>query len=95
MKRIVAVLAGLLVVSGCGRQSDADLFRSGLPSHEMVKLQAPEGTGQALTEGEESTFYRDTRNATAFVNGSTVLILGTLKWVTNHQPTTIEANRAV
>lgn len=95
MKRIVAVLAGLLVVSGCGQQTDAETFRSGLPTQEMVKLQAPEGAGQALTEGAQSEFYLQTLVATRFVNGSTVAILGLLKWVTDHRPTSIEAHKAI
>jgi hypothetical protein len=94
MKRIVAALAGLLIITGC--TTEADEFRSGLPSREMVEVAGPTtGSAQALGAGDRSEFYTGTRNATVAVNASTLFVLGTLKWVTDHRPTSIDGDTAI
>lgn len=98
MNRIlVAVLA--VVTVGCGSQ--AEDFRKGLPTNEMVKTTTPEdantpaGVKQQMSiQGERADAYKLTRGATVFVNGATVAVLTLIHRITQYEPTSIDKNSA-
>src|SRR5262245_20617043 len=102
MKRIVALIASVLTAA-CGVDR-ADQFRRGVPQANDVKINVPGTAGQALSgtaqrrdalEGQRADFYVLTRVVTLVINGGTVAVLGLVKAITDHPPTTLNANTAV
>ena len=105
MKKLMLVTAALMLAA-CGRQL-GDEFRAGVPSTDDVKLNVPSKSGQALEsddlgtsrqaleQGKTSDFYQLTRGVTVGVNGGTAFVLGLVKSVTDHQPTSVTGNTAV
>ncbi len=100
MKRRSLLLAALML-TGCGLEQ-ADQFRRGFPQASHVKLEVPEKAGQALVgverqelQGQRSGFYQTTRLVTVVVNGGTGLVLGLVKAITDHRPTSIQGKTAV
>lgn len=105
MKRILPLAVSVLLITAC--HSEVDQFREGTPSKEMVEINLPSKTtagleaddevGQAMqyAQGERSDMYTLTRGATALVNGGAVAILGLIKAITDHQPTSFHGNVAV
>ncbi|MDQ3266547.1 MAG: membrane lipoprotein lipid attachment site-containing protein [Myxococcota bacterium] len=101
MKRILSAAVITLLLSGCNRTL-VDEFRNGLPKKEMVEVKTPgndstapvRSQGSAL-QGDRSDSYRMTRAATVTVNGATLSVLGLIKAITDHRPTTIDENQAV
>lgn len=103
MKRVFAAVVAVLFSSGCGRTL-ADDFRDGVPSKEMVEVQTPgtdgdgqqrEGTALVEKQGERAGSYALTRAATVTINGGTLFVLGLVKAITDHRPTTVNENEAV
>lgn len=102
MKRIV-VLALPAILIACGKDG-ADPFRQAIPKAEAVALHVPAREGQALSgtaqrqdalEGERSGFYALTRAVTLTVNAGTVAVLGLVKGITDHRPTSLQGDVAV
>jgi hypothetical protein len=98
MKRL-SLLAVALLVAACGRGPD---FGSGVPTAQNVRLEVPESSSQALTgvakqqlQGDPSSFYHLTRGVTATVNLGVGLVLGLVKAITSHRPTSISGDTAV
>jgi hypothetical protein len=84
---------------------DADEYRNAIPRQETVTMQVPadgqtgqalevESRGQAL-RGATSDFYLVTRRVSTVVNGAGALVLGLVKAVVAHPPTTMTADTAV
>ncbi len=102
MKRILVTLAALSLAA-CGRPVDE--FRNALPGSDTVKLDVPSHAGQALTgepqktqqglQGQTADFYKLTVGMTVVVNGSTLLVLGLVKAITDQEPTTLTTAEAV
>lgn len=98
MKRMLAAAAVAAFMS-CG--DPADSFRQGVPTAEDVKIKVPESSGQALSssqdglEGARADFYVVTRGVTLVLNGATVAVLGLVKGITDHRPTSMKGNEAV
>jgi hypothetical protein len=103
MKRLSAAIVITLSLTGC-RQA-ADEYREGLPKASMVKLEVPAKAASALTEGfgqsqqelkgDPSGGYALTRGATVIVNGGALAVLGLVKAITDHPPTSLKENVAV
>jgi hypothetical protein len=94
MKRmLVASLA--LILAACGLDK-ADQFRNGVTKADQVKINLPaSATAQQGLEGDTAEFYVFTRAVTGMINGGTLLVLGIVKSVTDHEPTSIKGNVAV
>lgn len=104
MKKMMLVAAALMMAACGGGQ--ADKFRSGVPTTDAVKLNVPARAGQALQvenlgtsqqalQGEVSDFYKLTRGVTVGINGGTATVLGLVKAITDHNPTSVNGNVAV
>jgi hypothetical protein len=103
MRKLLLSLATLAFVGiGCGRGA-ADSFRDGFPARELVELQVPGGSSQALSgegqrqqalQGDRAEFYVLTRAATVTVNGGVLAVLGLVKAITNRPPTQLSGNQA-
>lgn len=86
-----SLLCAALMLVGCGKASQEDAFRDGLPTQEMVQVKAPEKAGQGLesgtvdaqAQGQRSDTYEWTRGATLIVNGGTVAVLTLLEKITD------------
>jgi hypothetical protein len=101
MTRILLPAAMAVLLAACGRNA-ADDFREGFPEAETVRVDLPGSTSQALEgriqhglEGEKSAFYLLTRGATLLVNGGTVAVLGLVKGIAEHPPTSLTNDVAV
>ncbi len=102
MKRAL-ILSLALVAAACGRPVDE--FRAAVPRGDTVKLELPAAAGQGLSgepqrlqqglQGQTAEFYKITVGVTSVVNGSTLLVLGLVKTITDHEPTTLTENQAV
>ena len=103
MKKILGLATAALLATACGPD-----FQAGVPSKEMVEVQAPGGNAQALMssevgsaknalsgQGNRADSYVLTRGATSGVNGGTVFVLTLLGAITDHQPTSRDGNTAV
>ncbi|HLL56045.1 MAG TPA: hypothetical protein VK447_20960 [Myxococcaceae bacterium] len=103
MKRLSAAIVVALSLTACQRPGDE--FREGLPKEDMVKLNVPANSSNALTDGtgqsqhelkgDTAGLYVLTRGATVIVNGGAVAVLGLVKAITNHPPTSLKENSAV
>lgn len=105
MKRILSLAVSVLLITAC--HSEVDQFRDGTPSKAMVEINLPSKTTSGLeaedevaqtgqaARGDRSDMYALTRGATALVNGGAVAILGLIKAITDHQPTSFHGNVAV
>src|SRR5262249_24397206 len=103
MKRASLVISAL-VIAACGGQSSIDSFRNGIPSRDMVALNVPPSSGQALEStgqqqqsllGAQSEFYTLTRVVTLVVNTGTALVLELLKAIVQCPPTSFDGHVAV
>lgn len=102
MKRHL-LFAATLLAAGCGPDRALE-FRRGFPKSADVKIEVPAKSGQALEgvsqrqdalEGDRSGLYLITRGVTVVVNGGAGLVLGLVKAITDHPPTSISGNQAV
>ncbi len=101
MKRQLIVATAVLLWA-CGRDK-ADTFREGVPQAQDVRVDFPaNGSGLSGTaqrqdglEGDRSMFYLMTRAVTGTINGATVAVLGLVKGITDHAPTTLKDDVAV
>jgi hypothetical protein len=84
------VLAASLSLVGCGRGGDE--FRNALPSADALKINVPEGQGQALALGETSEFYEATYNTSRFINGTLGGVFVIMGAITLTEPTVEEEN---
>jgi hypothetical protein len=103
-KSLLCGATAALLLSACEPADDAQSFRDGLPSRDMVEVKTPAQQSQAIgdgsvqslaTQGQISDLYQVTRGATAVVNGGTVFVLGLLENITQHAPTSISGDTAV
>lgn len=98
MKKSMLSLAAALALTGCGPKDEADTFREGVPESGQVELKIPEPVGQGLEaaearqgiEGQRAEFYVLTRDVTRTVNGATAFVLGLVRGITEHKPTSIK-----
>lgn len=98
-----SLLCAALMLVGCGKASQEDAFREGLPTQELVQVKAPEKAGQGLesgtvdaqAQGQRSDTYEWTRGATLVVNGGTVAVLTLIEKITEHAPSSLEDKKAV
>jgi hypothetical protein len=102
-------LCSLSVISLLGAcrplDDEANEYRNAVPRQETVAMQVPAGaqTGQALTvetasqplRGATADFYLVTRKVSTVVNGAGALVLGLVKAIVAHPPTSISADSAV
>src|SRR3954452_23039485 len=101
MKRI-SLLAACALFIACG-PGGID-FKKGFPRAETVKLDVPAksgalssstGTNKSALKGDHSSFYDLTRGVTGGVNLGVGFVLGLVKGITDHQPTSQTGNSAV
>lgn len=88
----VLLVASALALTACGR---GDEFLTALPTADVVRINVPEGQGQALALGETSEFYETTYQVSRFINGSiggVFLIMGA---IVSTEPTVEEENLRV
>ncbi|WP_223644815.1 hypothetical protein [Corallococcus sp. EGB] len=100
-----SLLCASLLFAGCNAgQPDEATFRDGLPSKEMVQVNAPKENGQGLkaegpaataTQGQTADYFKATVAATVVVNGGTLWVLNLIEQITKYPPTTLEENKAV
>ncbi|RKH69177.1 hypothetical protein [Corallococcus llansteffanensis] len=106
MLRKSLLCAASLLFAGCdnAETNDADTFRNGLPSKEMMQVKAPKEDGQGLTasdpsamygQNQKAEYYQATVAATVSVNGGTLWVLSLIESITKYPPTTLEENKAV
>jgi hypothetical protein len=100
MKRILGAAVAVVVLAGCGVDSE---FRNGFPKPESVTINVP-GQAQGLTspgtkkqglEGQTADMYKFTRGVTSLVNGAGVVILSLVKNITDYPATSADATHAV
>jgi hypothetical protein len=103
---IVAALAPLAMLPGCGLKDDADGFRGGVPRHEAVEVRVPGGaqTGSLTAEGgarqsallgQKAEYYVLTRTVTAVINGGTFAVLTLVKTIVGYPATSVSGDTAV
>jgi hypothetical protein len=101
---LVASVSCVGLFGACQRVEDeVDDYRNAIPRQETVEMQVPAQSGQALTveaqshelRGETAGMYLITRKVSAVVNGGGALVLGIVKAVVAHRPTTLTADTAV
>lgn len=97
MKRVLSFAVALLVAA-CSRGPD---YEDGFPTPENVRLEIPENSAQGLSgvsrqelQGAHSRFYDLTRGVTVTVNLGVGLVLGLVKAIVSHRPTSISGNTA-
>jgi hypothetical protein len=97
MKRL-SLFALALLLAACGGRD----FGSGLPTAQNVRLEVPASNSQPLSgvsqqelQGDHSSFYDLTRGVTVTVNAGVGFVLGLLKAITSHRPTSIDGDSAV
>ncbi|MBZ4333167.1 hypothetical protein NR800_02405 [Corallococcus interemptor] len=100
-----SLLCASLLFAGCDAgQPDEATFRDGLPSKEMMEVNAPKQNGQGLTaegpsvaaiQGQTADYFKATVAATVVVNGGTLWVLNLIEQITKYPPTTLEADKAV
>ncbi|NTX15547.1 hypothetical protein HUA74_05215 [Myxococcus sp. CA051A] len=96
-----SLLCASLLLAGCDPDSkqDADSFREGLPSKQMVEVASPGPDGQGLTaasaENQTSEYYVLTVAAAASINGGTLGVLGLIEAIVKHPPSSIQGDVAV
>lgn len=104
---LLAALAPLVVLPGCGLKDDADGFRGGVPRHETVEVRTPGGvqtsnlTAEGVTGrqgallGQRADYYAVTRTVTAMINGGTVGVLTLVRLIVNYPATSVTGDTAV
>ncbi|MBX5483762.1 MAG: hypothetical protein IRZ16_18210 [Myxococcaceae bacterium] len=103
MKRL-SLLAACAVFLACGPGANIN-FKNGFPRAETVKLEFPSKGASALTsntgtnkdalKGDHSSFYDITRGVTLGVNTGVGFVLGLVKTIADHHPTSTTADTAV
>lgn len=102
-------LPAVLVAGACQPVDDASEYRNAIPTRETVTMKVPgaQGSGAALMAtgdtsvtalallGQTAEFYQMTRNVSRVVNGGAVLVLGLVREVVRHPPTSVGENQAV
>jgi hypothetical protein len=101
---LLASVSCASLASACRPIGDEETaFRNGVPRAETVEMRVPASSGQALTvetndhalRGGLADTYLLTRNVSATVNGAGALVLGLVKAVVLHKPTTLSGDTAV
>ncbi|MCP3165570.1 hypothetical protein [Myxococcus qinghaiensis] len=96
-----SLLCASLLLAGCDPDSkqDADSFRQGLPSKQMVEVASPGPDGQGLvaayTQGQTAEYYFLTVAAAASINGGTLAVLNLVEEIVKHPPSSIQGDVAV
>ncbi|NVJ23671.1 MULTISPECIES: hypothetical protein [Myxococcus] len=96
-----SLLCASLLLAGCDPDSkqDADSFRQGLPSKQMVEVASPGPGGQGLvaayTQGQTAEYYFLTVAAAASINGGTLAVLNLVEEIVKYPPSSIQGEVAV
>ncbi len=77
----------------CGGLSDAD-FRNAVPDADSVTINTP-GNTTALAVGEESGYYRVTRQISRDVNGGVRAVIGLIKSIVRNPPSSKDGDRRI
>jgi hypothetical protein len=84
MKKLIVLMSGLALFSGCGAASLSD-FRAGVPGANGVQVKVPDSTNKQV--GQTAFWYAITYGGTSLINGSVVAVLNLLHDIVSQQPT--------